>query len=50
MSKPFTSSGKPAGAPKDLALEPLALSLQLGARAYRALWTGIVGGGIESGV
>ena len=36
--------------PKDLALEPLALSLQLGARAYRALWSGIVGGGIESGV
>ena len=50
MSKPSTSSGKPAGKKKDLALEPLALSLQLGARAYRALWSGIVGGGIESGV
>ena len=50
MSKPSTSSGKPEGRRKDLALEPLALSLQLGARAYRALWGGIVGGTIESGV
>ncbi len=50
MSKPSTSSGKPAGKSKDLALEPLALSQQLGARAYRALWGGIVAGSIESGV
>jgi DNA-binding GntR family transcriptional regulator len=50
MSKPFTSSGRPAAKPKDLALEPLALSQQLGARAYRALWNGIVSGGIDSGV
>jgi DNA-binding GntR family transcriptional regulator len=50
MSKPSTSAGKPAGKPKDLALEPLALSLQLGARAYRALWSGIMTGGIESAV
>jgi DNA-binding GntR family transcriptional regulator len=49
MSKPFTLSGKP-GKSKELALEPLALSLQLGARAYRALWSGIVGGSIDSGV
>jgi DNA-binding GntR family transcriptional regulator len=50
MSKLSTSGGKSAGKPKDLALEPLALSLQLGARAYRALWSGIMAGGIESGV
>ena len=50
MSKPSTSTGKPAGKPKDLALEPLAVSQQLGARAYRALWGGIVGGTIESGI
>ena len=50
MSKLFTSSGKTASKPKDLTLEPLALSLQLGARAYRALWGLIVGGGIEPGV
>jgi DNA-binding GntR family transcriptional regulator len=50
MSKPSTSAGKPVTKPKELALEPLALSLQLGARAYRALWSGIMTGGIESGV
>ena len=50
MSKPSTSAGKPSPKPNDLALEPLALSLQLGARAYRALWSGIMAGGIESGV
>jgi DNA-binding GntR family transcriptional regulator len=50
MSKPSTSSAKSAAKRKDLALEPLALSHQLGARAYRALWSWIVGGGIESGV
>ena len=49
MSKPSTSAGKPAGKPKDLALEPLALSLQLGARAYRALWNDIVRGRIDFG-
>jgi DNA-binding GntR family transcriptional regulator len=48
-SKLSTSSGK-AARRTDLALEPLALSQQLGARAYRALWSGIVSGGIESGV
>ena len=49
MSKPSTSSGKNRAA-KKLVLEPLAVSLQLGARAYRALWGGIVAGSIESGV
>ena len=48
MPKPSTSSGKPLDG-KDPALEPLAETLQLGARAYRALWSGIVGGQIESG-
>jgi DNA-binding GntR family transcriptional regulator len=49
MSRPSTSSGEGRGA-KKLTLEPLAVSLQLGARAYRALWGGIVAGSIESGV
>jgi DNA-binding GntR family transcriptional regulator len=47
MSKPFTSSGKAAGAHQRL--EPLTETLQLGARAYRALANGIVGGQIEPG-
>jgi DNA-binding GntR family transcriptional regulator len=50
MSKSSTSGRKPEKKPSDLALEPLALSHQLGARAYRALWSGIMAGGIESGV
>ena len=49
MSRRSTSSGKGRSA-KKLALEPLAVSLQLGARAYRALWGGIVAGSIESGI
>ena len=49
MSKPSMKSGKPRGG-KPLALEPLAMSVQLGARAYRALWNGIVGGTIDFGV
>jgi DNA-binding GntR family transcriptional regulator len=49
MSRPSTSGGKGRG-PKKLGLEPLSVSLQLGARAYRALWSGIVAGTIESGV
>ena len=49
MSRPSTSGGNARG-PKKLGLEPLAVSLQLGARAYRALWSGIVAGTIESGV
>jgi DNA-binding GntR family transcriptional regulator len=34
---------------KDATLQPLSGSLQLGARAYRALWNGIVSGTIEFG-
>jgi DNA-binding GntR family transcriptional regulator len=49
MSKPSISSGSSVRSPKDPALEPLSETL-LGARAYRALWTGIVGGRIEPGV
>jgi DNA-binding GntR family transcriptional regulator len=61
MSKPSTSGGKRAGdiaampgvqarpQSKEPVLEPLSETL-LGARAYRALWTGIVSGRIESGV
>lgn len=37
MSKPSTSSGKPEGRRKDLALEPLPLRLQLGVRLSRAV-------------
>ena len=48
MSRRSTSSGSERA--RKLALEPLAVSLQLGARAYRALWGGIVSGTIESGV
>ena len=48
MSKPSMSSGKPARDVKEPILEPLSETL-LGARAYRALWNGIVGGRIESG-
>jgi DNA-binding GntR family transcriptional regulator len=47
MSKPSMSSGK-AGE-KHQRLEPLTETLQLGARAYRALANGIVGGQIEPG-
>ncbi|MPY90023.1 MAG: FCD domain-containing protein [Luteitalea sp.] len=49
MSKPFMSGGKPARHMKDQMLEPLSGTLQLGARAYGALWNGIVGGRIEPG-
>ena len=49
MPRRSTSGGKTRGA-RDLALQPLAVSLQLGARAYRALWGGIVAGTIESGI
>lgn len=49
MSKPSTSGGRSAGKSKEPVLEPLSETL-LGARAYRALWTGIVSGRIESGV
>jgi len=42
------SSGKPARNLKEPVLEPVSATL-LGARAYRALWNGIVGGRIESG-
>jgi DNA-binding GntR family transcriptional regulator len=42
------SSGKPANDLKEPSLEPLSETL-LGARAYRALWNGIVGGRIEPG-
>ena len=49
MSKQSMKSGKP-GVGKPLTLEPLAMSVQLGARAYRALWNGIVAGTIDSGV
>lgn len=42
------SSGKPARNLKEPVLEPVSDTL-LGARAYRALWNGIVGGRIESG-
>lgn len=42
------SSGKPAPLLKESILEPVSNTL-LGARAYRALWNGIVAGRIESG-
>jgi DNA-binding GntR family transcriptional regulator len=42
------SSGSPAGNVKRPLLEPLSETL-LGSRAYRALWSGIVGGRIGSG-
>ncbi len=48
MSKPSMSSGKPVRDVKEPILEPLSETL-LGARAYRAVWTGIVGGRIEPG-
>ena len=48
MSKPSTSGGRPAAKLKEPDLEPLSETL-LGARAYRALWTAIVSGRIESG-
>lgn len=49
MSKPSMSGGRPAKISKDPILEPLSETL-LGARAYRALWSGIVGGRLEPGV
>jgi DNA-binding GntR family transcriptional regulator len=49
MSKPSTSTGKAASS-KPQRLEPLTETLQLGARAYRALANGIVSGQIEAGV
>jgi DNA-binding GntR family transcriptional regulator len=49
MSKPSTKSGSARGG-KPLVLEPLAMSVQLGARAYRALWNSIVAGTIDSSV
>jgi DNA-binding GntR family transcriptional regulator len=49
MSKPSTSSGKPLNNVKHQRLEPLTETLQLSARAYRALANGIVGGQIEPG-
>lgn len=48
MSKPSTSSGKDNNS-KRRRLEPLTETLQLGARAYRALAAGIVDGQIEPG-
>jgi DNA-binding GntR family transcriptional regulator len=48
MSKPSMSSGKPGKDREQPILEPVSETL-LGARAYRALWTGIVGGRIEPG-
>jgi DNA-binding GntR family transcriptional regulator len=42
------SSGNPGKALQEPALEPLSETL-LGARAYRSLWNGIVGGRIEPG-
>jgi DNA-binding GntR family transcriptional regulator len=52
MSKRSTSGGKSLAkvkGSKERALEPLSETL-LGARAYRALWNGIVSGDIEPGV
>jgi DNA-binding GntR family transcriptional regulator len=52
MSKRSTSGGKSLAkvkGSKEPALEPLSETL-LGARAYRALWNGIVSGDIEPGV
>jgi len=49
MSKSFMRGGKPAVAATEPVLEPLSESHQLSARAYRALWNGIVNGRIESG-
>jgi len=43
------SSGKRAREVKERGLEPVSETL-LGARAYRALWTGIVGGRIDPGM
>ena len=49
MSVKSWGSSRPVNVPKDPMLEPLSETL-LGARAYRALWSGIVGGRIEPGV
>lgn len=49
MSKPSMSGGRSADGSKEPVLEPLSETL-LGARAYRALWNGIVSGRIEWGV
>lgn len=49
MSKPSPSGGKSAKQVTDPMLEPLSGTLQLGARAYSALWNGMVGGRIEPG-
>lgn len=49
MPRPSTSSGKSLNTGRHQTLEPLAETLQLGARAYRALANGIVGGHIEPG-
>jgi DNA-binding GntR family transcriptional regulator len=48
MAKPFISGGKVARKAQGVILEPVSETL-LGARAYRALWNGIVAGRIEWG-